>query len=30
MTMLHVLNFATPIVCIAGAGFLIDYLCKPG
>lgn len=29
MTVLHILNFAIPIVCIAGAGFLMDHLCKP-
>lgn len=29
MTILHILNFAIPIVCIAGAGFLMDHLCKP-
>ena len=29
MTVIHILNFTIPIICMIGMGILLDHLCKP-
>ncbi|WP_261797551.1 hypothetical protein [Bacillus testis] len=29
LTILHIMNYSIPIVCMAAIGFWLDHLCKP-